>query len=262
MAGRASDARLLRSPTFVGVSILVICGAAAIIASAVMAWTEQGTLDHWLLLTAFTAERLLPLVGTGLLLGQMPARHWPIAAAFLVAGLAAGLPWHESLLLLLAPLPAAPTHFFLVGPLACVLAGLLLVLPPGWRFWPSLLLMPALGASFALAVGFSDPSFHDRAYLPWAFVTTVWVLLAASLVTSALTAPWTMIATRVFGSWLLAIGALYGGAYMASKQTELVPPPFVAPTETTGAFPGFDPILKSFERWGPQRYAPGDRRQE
>lgn len=242
-----------RTPTLVIVGVLVFAGAIAIAASALRTWMAQGTLEHWLLLTTFTAERLLPLVGAGLLLGQMSARRWPVAAAFLVAGIATGLPWHDELMQILAPLPAAPTHFFLVGPLACLLSGALLVLPLRWRFWPSLVLLPVLGASLALAVDFSDPSFHDRTYLPWALVTTVWVLLAAGLIAALFTAPWSIIATRVLGSWLLAIGALYGGAYMASKQTELVPPPFVAPPVASGSFPGFDPILKSFEHWGPRR---------
>jgi hypothetical protein len=253
MAKRANTKLGSRTLTLIVVGVLVFAGVVAISASALLTWMAQGTLSHWLLLTTFTAERLLPLVGVGLLLGQMPLWRWPLAAAFLVAGIATGLPWHDELMQVLAPLPAAPTHFFLVGPLACLLAGLLLVLPPQWRFWPSLIVMPVLGASLALAVDLSDPSFHDRSYLPWALVVTVWVLLAAGLVAGLFTAPWTMIASRVFGSWLLAIGTLYGGAYMASKQTTLVAPTFVAPPVTSGSFPGFDPILKSFEHWGPRR---------
>ncbi|OLP45764.1 hypothetical protein [Rhizobium oryziradicis] len=253
MAKRATLEQRSRRLTLIVVGVLVFAGVVAIATSALMTWAVQGTLAHWLLLTTFTAERLLPLVGAGLLLGQMPLWRWPVAAALLVAGIATGLPWHDELMQVLAPLPGAPTHFFLVGPLACLLAGLLLVLPPSLRFWPSLLVMPVLGAALALAVDFSDPTFHDRTYLPWALVTTVWVLLTAGLVAGIFTASWTMIASRVFGSWLLAIGALYGGAYMASKQTELVPPPFVAPPVISGSFPGFDPILKSFERWGPRR---------
>ncbi|MBB4953880.1 hypothetical protein H4S14_001940 [Agrobacterium vitis] len=256
------DTHRSQTATLIVVGVLVIAGAVAIAMSAVLTWMEQGTLRHWLLLTTLTAERLLPLVGTGLLLGQMSLRRWPVAAAFLVAGIATGLPWHDELMQILAPLPAAPTHFFLVGPLACILAGALLVLPLHWRFWPSLLLLPVLGASLALAVDFSDPSFHDRTYLPWALVAAVWVLLTAGFIAALMTAPWTMIATRVFGSWLLAIGALYGGAYMASKQTELVPPPFVAPPVTSGSFPGFDPILKSFEHWGPRRRSLNEGREE
>ncbi|MBB4010160.1 hypothetical protein [Allorhizobium taibaishanense] len=231
----------------------VFTGVVVVALSAGWTWFAQGTLDHWLLSTTFTIERLLPLVGAGFLLGQLPARFRLPVLLILGFGLVSALITRDTLMLLLAPLPGAATHFFLVGPIACLIVGLLLVLPAQMRFWPAMILMPSFGSALGLAIYFSDPSLHDRFYLPLALPVALWLILIAALVTGLVTAAWTRIGVRVYGSWLVAIGMLYGGAYMASKQTQLVPPPFVEPPPASGDYPGFQPLLKSLDRHGPQR---------
>ncbi|MGV1896993.1 hypothetical protein GOZ84_16730 [Agrobacterium vitis] len=236
-----------------GLALVALLGAIGIGASAVWTWLDQETLDHWLLSTTFTIERLLPLIGTGFILGQLPRRRLPLALLVLAAGFVAGFVWRDMWMQLLAPLPAAPSHFFLVGPLACLLAGAILVLPLPLRFWSGLALLPVLGIALSLAISFSDPSLHDRLYLPSALSAALWLLLVSGLVAGIVTAAWTRIASRVYGSWLLAIGMLYGGAYMASKQTTLTPPPFADPPAASDDFSGFEPLFKSLDRYGPQR---------
>ncbi|MCM2291335.1 hypothetical protein NAC44_03205 [Allorhizobium sp. BGMRC 0089] len=234
----------------VALAVLALAMAAALVSTAVETFRAQGSLDHWLLITTFTAERLLPLIGAGVIFAQVPLQRLPFLLILMLLGGFSGFAHRDVLMQLLSPLPAAPTHFFLVGPIACIIAGVLLVLPPTLRFWPGLLLMPVLGASFALAVDLSDPSLHDRFYLPLAVTAALWVVLTAGVIAGSSAAPWTAIASRVFGSWLVAIGLLYGGAYMVSKYTVLTPPPFEQPPAPTGDTPGFDAVLKSFNRWG------------
>lgn len=228
-------------------------GVVAIGMSAGSTWFAQATLDHWLLSSTFTIERLLPLAGTGFMIGQLSGRQRLPVLLVLGFGFFAGFATRDMLMLMLAPLPAAATHFFLVGPIACLIVGLLLVLPAQMRFWPALILMPMLGSALALAIYFSDPSLHDRLYLPLALPAALWLILISAIAAGVATATWTTIGVRVYGSWLLAIGMLYGGAYMASKQTQLVPPPFAEPPPASGDFPGFQPLLRSLDRHGPQR---------
>ncbi|MDQ0458109.1 hypothetical protein [Rhizobium paknamense] len=207
----------------------------------------------WLLEPVLTAERLLPLIGAGMIIGQLEALRRIPAFLALALGTAAGFAFKEALITLLKALPGAPTHFFLVGPLACLLAGLILVLPPRLRFWPGLPLLLGLGALLALAADFSNPGLHDIRYPPLSVLAGLWLILIVALAASLFKQGWTGIASRIAGSWLLAIGALYGGAYMASRQTELTPPPFSQPVVSSEAFPGFAPVLKAFDRIGPQR---------
>ena len=222
-------------------------GALILVASAALTALADGSLDHWLLSTTLTAERLLPLVGLGLVLGQCPQTRLKPAILLLLAGFVGGYFGHQPLMRLLAPLPAAPTHYFLVGPMACLLTGALLALSPAMRFRPGVFLLPVIGASLALAIRLSDPSLHDWRYPPLAMLLSVWLVFAIAGLARLVNAPWSLIAARVFGSWLLAIGALYGGAYMAAKTVELTPPPFVQPVRGSGDYPGFGAVLDAFE---------------
>ncbi|MGG7516332.1 hypothetical protein ACQ3G6_00415 [Allorhizobium undicola] len=207
----------------------------------------------WLLEPILSAERLLPLIGVGLVIGQLSPLPRIGAAIALISGMTLSLAFKQDVLSALARLPGAPAHFFLVGPLGCFCAGAILVLPPRLRPLPALPLLLAAGGFLALAADFSNPGLHDRRALPVGLGLMIWIILAIALPVSLQQKSWTATASRIAGSWLLAIGALYGGAYMAARQQALVPPEFSAAPPADGIHPGFSPVLKAFDRTGPQR---------
>ncbi|WP_416798065.1 hypothetical protein [Ciceribacter azotifigens] len=221
---------------------LALAGAVALAASAY----QSGWQGNWLLASVFTSERILPLVGLGLLLGQLPRRALPFALASLVLGAAAGILLREPFFALMAQVPGAAAHLFLTGPIACVLIGLPLVLPRGARVWIALPLLAPTGPALAIATLLGDPTLHEWSYRPLAFAAEIWLSATAALAAAAFDRAWLTVAARIFASWLIAIGFLYGGAYMATRRTALEPPPFPA-LPADGAFPGFGRVLQELD---------------
>lgn len=180
--------------------------------------------------SAFTAivsvELILPLIGIAVVLGQLPQKQRLWAAIALVLGAGAGLQFRETLYSLMAPVPGAASHLFLTGPIACALTGLVLILPPNRRSWLALVLLPSAAAAIAIATRLSDPALFAGHYLPAAFALQASILVAVAWPVSEFSHPALHIAARILGSWMLAVALLYGGAYVAGKETGLIPPPF------------------------------------
>lgn len=187
---------------------------------------------------AVSAERLLPLFGVGILLSRVEERTRPWIVLLFGLGILLGIGQRENYYRMLAPIPGAAAHAFLTGPIACVLAGLMLVLPERQRPWAVLLLITPTGAAAGIGIVLADPTLHSRFYQPLAMIAVTWVVLGTGLVARMLDGAWLAIGSRVLGSWLMAIGLLFGGAQVASRQSDLAPPEFsVAPVG--GDYPGF-----------------------
>lgn len=200
----------------------------------------------WPLASVFTAERLLPLIGLGVLLGQMPARWRLAAAALVIAGGVAGVLLRHPVYDLLAPVRGAAAHLFLTGPIACVLVGAILVWPPRFRTVLALALAVPLGAALAIAVILGDPTLHERGYRIAAFTVEIWFVVVVALAAAGLAAAWSVTASRIAASWLIAIGLLYGGAHIASGKTVLEPPGF-PPLDGPGEDAGFARVLPALD---------------
>jgi hypothetical protein len=57
-----------------------------------------------------------------------------------------------------------------------------------------------------------------------------WIVAAVCLTVRAFRQPWFDIPGRILGSWLIAIGLLYGGASLVPRRTPAAPPrPLQAP---------------------------------
>lgn len=202
--------------------------------------------------TVITAERLLPLIGLGMLLGQLPRRAAALSVTLLLAGAILGVTFRERAFELMAPVPGAAAHMFLTGPLACILIGVPLVLPQGLRPWLAVPLCAVAGAVLAIATVLADPTLHALSYLPATFAAQVWLVAALAAIFAAFDRPWLSVATRIFASWLVAIGLLYGGAHLAARRIAFEPPPFpTLPLEDDEA--GFSPILEQLDETGGAR---------
>jgi hypothetical protein len=233
------------------VFLALFCVGAALITLSAFRTTEvQGDLLRWALQPSLSFDRLLPLIGFGFLLAQLPARPRLVSAGVLMAGMVAGLVVRDLFLELAARLPGAGTHFFYAGPLATLAVGLCLVLPVRWRTWPACPIAFLTGMLVAILVSLSDLTLHDRFFVPQNLAASLWTVALAATLGLLARFPWAGTATQIMGSWLIAISLLYGGAFAVSKDRDFHPPAFAAAPANDGDYPGFAPVLQRLDASG------------
>ncbi|MCQ2003418.1 hypothetical protein [Rhizobium sp. NRK18] len=230
--------------------VLFLAGTGLILLSSIREADVQGNLLRWALQPSLSFDRLLPLIGFGFLLAQLPARSRLVAIALLIAGMAAGFGTRDIFLKAVAPLPGAGTHFFYAGPLATLAVGLCLVLPVRWRPWPALPVAFVIGMLLAILVSLSDLTLHDRFFVPQNLAASLWTVALAAALGLLARFPWAGTATQIMGSWLIAISLLYGGAFAVSKDREFHPPAFAAAPSGEGDYPGFATVLGELDAQG------------
>jgi hypothetical protein len=175
---------------------------------------EQGALSVLL-----SYPRLLPLIGLGCALGFASRWEAAVAAALGIVGLWLGFAFRDALINAALSGPAATARLGLPSPISCLFVGLALASPQRLRSW---LLPPAAmvaGAMLAVAVKLSDPSFHDPDYVRGAIGAAAWSVAAVGLTINAGRRPWLGIATRILGSWLIAIGLMLGASLLVSRPS-------------------------------------------
>ena len=196
----------------------------------------ESPLAWWILHSALTPERVLPLIGIGIALGLAGTRTYAAGALLFGLGIAAGFTLYKPILDPLWALPHATESKFMTGPIASVVAGLVLVSGRRLRTW---LLLPAtgvVGLMLALAIVVTDPSLNDPTNSRAGVLIALWIVGAVSLSLRAFRYGWFDIAGRIAGSWLIAIGLLYGGVALLPK------PPIPVPSLTLPS-PKFAPGL-------------------
>ena len=203
--------------------------AVGLLAAAVIALlpTEgRSTVAWWILSSALVPERMLPLAGVGIALALVRLRYCLAALGLFGGGMAIGFIAHDRLLSALEEIPQATSHHFLIGPISSVTIGLALVLP-GVRLRSWLLLFAAAvsGSLWAVAIEVTDPEVDDLAIPVAGVVVGIWIVLAVSLTARAFQRGWFSIPARIFGSWLIAIGILYGAASLVPKHQSLFSSP-------------------------------------
>jgi hypothetical protein len=229
---------------------LLLAGTGLIVFSAIRETDVQGDLLRWALQPSLSFDRLLPLIGFGFLLAQLPTRPRLVATVLLMAGMAAGFGARDIFLKVAAPLPGAGTHFFYAGPLATLAVGLCLVLPVRWRTLPALPVAFVIGMLLAILVSLSDLTLHDRFFVPQNLAASLWTVALATALGLLARFPWAGTATQIMGSWLIAISLLYGGAFAVAKDREFHPPAFAAAPSGEGDYPGFATVLGEFDASG------------
>lgn len=205
-------------------AVLFALGVVALLPAA-----NASPLARWMLADVLAPERMLPLIGLGVLFGLLGCRSLGAALLLFALGVAAGLLAENQLLRLLDHVPQAATHLFFAGPIAFLAVGA--TLAAGARVWSWLAPIAALiaGAMLALVVRMTDPSLHDPLYTGAPLLIAVWIVAAIALTLRAFRRGWFAIFARILGSWLLAIGLLYGGAALLPKRVTPLPPPPSAP---------------------------------
>jgi hypothetical protein len=216
---------------------LAALGAIFLAAIALLPATAKGELTWWIETSALAPVRILPLVGLGVAIG-LAGIYLRIATPLLFgAGIVAGFLLQDRFVAALLALPQAASHDFLTGPVACFAAGLALAPPEKLRQ----AILPAaaaiVGAMLMFAIRVTDPSLHNPAFPLSGITISAWIVVAIALTTHAFRRGWFTIPARILGSWLLAVGLLYGGASLIPKRAPVLP---VAPPPPQAPLPGFE----------------------
>jgi hypothetical protein len=206
--------------------VLAALGLAAIALVGLRATREP--FAGWLLLHTLAPERMLPLIGLGMACGLVGSLAFGATLLLFGLGIAVGFAAENWLLATIYFLARGPTHLFLTEPISCLAIGLALV--PGARWLPRLLPAAAFvaGVTLALAIFLADPSSRDPLFIWTPLLAAFWLVGALALTLQSLRQRWLPIFGRILGSWLVAIGLLYGGTSLALNFNP--PPP---PTDTS-----------------------------
>jgi hypothetical protein len=200
---------------------LAALGLLGIAAMALLA--NKSPLARWILTDTLAPQRVLPLIGLGAACALAGPQAYAVALLLFVLGIIGGNAAQDWLLWILYRLPQAPTHLFLTGPISYLAVGAALV--PGARLRARVLPIAALvaGAMLALVIMWTDPSLHEPVYMWLPALAGFWIIVAVSLTLRAFRHGWFPIFGRILGSWLLAIGLLYGAASLMPKREPPLP---------------------------------------
>ncbi len=171
------------------------------------------------------------MVGIGVALALVDLRYCLAAFVLFGSGITVGFLAEDRLLSALEKVPQAMNHHFLTGPISSVTVGFALVLPgPRLRSWMLLFAAAVTGSLLAVAIKVTDPNLDDTAIPLAGVVVGIWIVVAISLTARVFQRGWFSIPARIFGSWLIAIGVLYGGISLVPKHNPpLLPPPAPMP---------------------------------
>jgi hypothetical protein len=185
-------------------------------------------------------QRVLPLIGFGAALCLVRAGASAVALLFFLGGICFGFSAQNLLLMALTTGPQAAAHLFLTGPIASIAVGLTLI--SGAQLRPFILLPAALvaGTMLSLAIVVTDPSLHDRTNAVVGVLIGLWIIISVSLTARGFRRRWFEFCGRILGSWLIAIGLLYGGAALLPERQLPISPELLPRPDLDKSFPDID----------------------
>jgi hypothetical protein len=199
---------------------LTLVAAAVILRQPVV---KNSAIGWWMASSMLTPERVIPLIGVGAALGLSDTMRAAVILLLFAVGVAVGFLAHDGLLSAIDRLPQAATHSYLTGPISCLAIGIALAPPAKVRFWLAPLAVALVGAMLATAIKLTDPIPHAPTISIAGILIALWIIAAVSLPLWTHRRRWFPIAGRIMGSWLIAIGLLYGGASLVPKRAPPVP---------------------------------------
>ena len=190
---------------------MAVLGLAAIAAAALLPGLRESPLGQWTLMETLAPARVLPLIGLGAAFGLFAGRAFVAALLLFVIGVVIGLVAEDRLLWALDSVPRAATHLFMTGPISYLAAGAALVASERRRSIVAPAAAIIVGAMLALMIKLTDPSLHEPVFTWTPVLIAVWLVVSVSLSLRVFRREWFIVAGRILGSWLIAIGLLYGG---------------------------------------------------
>lgn len=225
----------LALPLLVGLLVLAL--------AALPLLSDGHPVGEWPLAAVITPERMLALIGLGILFGQFPPRFVPFAIGLMVASGLSAYIVREEIFKLLVTVPTAAPNAFFAAPAAGLAVGLVLVLPRKARPYLAPPLLALAGAALVVGTALDDPTLHALSYLPAALLFEVWTVFVVMGLVRAVSHPFAVTAGQILASWMIAISLLYGGVLVVDEnRTQLTPLPFATPP-AAGEHPGFAEIL-------------------
>ena len=201
---------------------LAALGLIAVAALTFLPALRESPLTRWILTETLAPARVLPLIGLGAAFGLIGVRAFVAALVLFAIGIAGGLFAEDKLLWMLDMVPRAATNLFLTGPLSYLAAGAALLSSAHLRPYVTPAAAAIFGAMLGLTIKLTDPSLHEPAFTWTPVLAGLWIVAAISLTVRAFRQHWFNVFGRVFGSWLMAIGLLYGGAALVPKHEPLL----------------------------------------
>jgi hypothetical protein len=200
---------------------VLMIGLAALLATALHPLPDRTSFEFGLLYTLTRYEQSLPLAGLGLALAQMRRRPLFVNGALLVAAVPLGGFVANAIVAALATGADPFVYLRLLPAACCATTGLVLVLPGPMRA----VLLPvaalASGIALGLVINMDDPTVEESLFAFGAVASGIWLVAVPLLLWRRFAQPWFLIAGRIFGAWLIAVGSMLGALH-------LIPPPELA----------------------------------
>ena len=197
--------------------VLGLLGAIGIALVALEPVESRSLVSWWILERAISIEKVLPLIGFGAALSVLSRQLSLVNIVVFLGGAVLGFRIQDRFIALMAFAPDAADHLFLTAPISSIAAGLLLIAPARTKTWLAAPAALLVGAMLAVTIALTDPTLNSREVSIVGVALGLWVVAVTALSGQAFYRSWFPIALRILGSWLLAIGLLYGGASLVKR---------------------------------------------
>lgn len=184
-------------------------------------FTQNSAISDWLIWSFLSLSSLFPLVGLGVGFSLVDVRLAIVGLAVFVGSFFISLYLYGDIWFYF--LANESQHLYLTLPLSSLFVGILLILPNSMRKWLILLTSAVVGAMMGIGIKLTDPTLHDPIILKIGLLVGFWVVVTSMLIVKRVYKKWFYIPIRIFGSWLLASGLLYGGTSLGVKYGKITP---------------------------------------
>jgi len=249
--GEAAAARL-RAGIGTGafrIAFLIFLAGVSTVAMSLAIPHEFAFFELGYLFTLSIYDLVLAMLGLSVTIGMAERRHEVLAIVIAFLGVMAPM------LLFFDPIFHAILQsplgheLFLIAPIAVMLSGVVLWLPPSLRRFAAPVAAAVVGFSLSLFIGLDDFGIGIKEFALAAVIGALWILLVPGLMLRPFRGSWLTIPARIIGSWLMVIAVIV----TVSLYVPLSPdaPPLSDPTLPEGgatldapALPPLDPGIE------------------
>ncbi len=218
-----------------------LLGAIGIVLLAQQPPGSRTLVSWWILERALSVEKALPLFGLGAAIAVLSRIQLVVSLSLFLLGALLGFRYHQTFITLMGFLPNAADHLFLTGPISLVAVGLLLIVPAFLRRWLAPAVALVVGTMLAEMISLTDPTIDSQSVSLIGIGLGLWVITTTTLCVRSFYRDWFPVGLRILGSWLLAIGLLYGGtALIARPALPSLPDENLMPPPTQNSLPNLD----------------------
>jgi len=227
--------RQLRGARWIGPGLLAL-GVSALAFALLNPRPDRSGFEFGLLYTVTRYDQALPLLGVGIALARMPSWLCAVCLAVFVFAIFAGAFVSDWMLAAASAHPGLIGYVFLIGPICCLFVGIALAVPDRLTLVFTLPAVTFAGIALGLVISFNDPNAAEWSFAAGAVLAGLWLVVPPMLVLRGFARRWLPIPSRIFGSWLVAIGAMLMAAQLVPR-----PPPEPAAIDLPSGAPDASP---------------------